>query len=144
MPKAPSIEEVLAQAFKKLDERVQKEKTDAQRQEQFEKFKIRQEEEEKKRKRQERIIYSCVSVFLVAISYVIYQAKDTPFVSGIVAKTFGGGGGSSSVSCSDANSWKNPACVEERQYQINSRWEGMMLNKGGKEKPFNLHGDKKD
>ncbi len=142
MAKAPQVEDIMVQAFKKLDERIKKEKRDALRAEELEKFKIKQLEEERRRKKQDRIIYTLVTLFVMLLFFVIYYARE----SGV----FGAGGfmpigqGTlSNLDCSDPNNWKDRDCIAARQEQLDARWEGMLLNRNGKARPFAITDEKK-
>lgn len=127
----------IAQAFKKIEQRMQDEKREAKRQVELEKFKERQALEERLRKRQEKIIYGLVFVFLCGMSYLIYIANESGMIDRFVNIFKSVKLMEASVDCSDANNWKLPACLEERKQQVNEKWKGMFFNKH-KERPFSI------
>lgn len=143
MPRSPSVDEMLSLAFKKIDERVQREKADAVKAEQAAKFKARQEAEEKKRKKQNLIVYCLLTVFLVFLFAVIYRAQQEGLFGRFNFQFLGSMTGRQ-VDCTIAANWSQPACVESRKAQVDAKWSNMMLNRDGKERPFSVHGDKDD
>lgn len=129
--------------FKKIERKLEEEKKEAQRAVELEKFRQRQAEEERRRKRQERIVYACVFIFLAVMASLIYIAHERGMIKRAVNYITEAMISGSSVDCENVNNWKLPTCIELRQSQIDAKWSNMYLNRGGKEKPFAIHKEKK-
>lgn len=142
MPRTPTAEEMLVLAFKKIDERVRREKEQAKKAEEFAKFKERQRQEELKRRKQNLVVYLLLSVFLLFIFSVIYRAQQDGVFYSFASRFIGNGIGAKQIDCAQPANWKNPQCLESRKNQIDSQWNSMMLNRGSKERPFAVHGEK--
>lgn len=143
MAKKSSIEDVMAQAFKKLDERLRNEKEEAQRAAEAEKFRIRHAEALKKQKQEAITVYSLLSMFLIFMSVIIYNANQNGYFDRLsyFARKFLY---SSGIDCNGPEDWNKPLCVQQRQQQLDANWRNMFLNKNSKERPFAIHKESKD
>ena len=127
----------IAEAFRKIEEKLDREKEDARRAVELEKFKIRQIEEERLRRKQELYVYSGVFVFLGVTSYMVYLANEYGVIDKIsqLVKTVTV---SSDMDCANAENWNKPACIDKKKELLDEKWSNMFLNRQGKEKPFSV------
>jgi hypothetical protein len=145
MPKKPPApEDLMFKAFRKLEERKEQEKVSAQRAIELEKFKARQLAEIKKKKFQDNLIYSGLIIFLVSITIIINRARENGyFASKVSSSASGFNSNGEEIDCRLAENWKDSFCIDLRKQQTDEKWESMVMNKSGKERPFSVHGDKK-
>ena len=143
MAKKSSVEDLMSQAFKKLDERLRNEKEEAQRAVEAEKFRIRHAEALRKQKQEALTVYSLLGLFLVFMSFIIYNANQNGYFDKLsyIARKFLS---SSNIDCTSSTDWNKEICVQQRQQQLDANWRNMFLNKNAKERPFAIHKESKD